>query len=313
MANIVAAPKVEAAMVKEQEADMRDTLAEIIATKLVELANSANVHGDGEDTMTASWGGDLMKTALKKFRSPEWRDQQNAASLKATAAEASKDGGCHLVHKVIKYDEQNQPLTEVETIVIAPERKEEVEQLPWAEWLEAVVTADFYDEFLARSVFQHALLWLHRHAHACNLATKSPIKTDRPYPIAMQRLRGCYVVVKAMEDIDRECLVIPVFVRRDFIRSHRGSKTVRWNMEVAGSVEWRDGPHDRDVKVLIHCQPERKLPAGTRLEDSDYDLSLDCHPFWHIRRSSCVTECNCDMVEVAIASETRKRLQPGKN
>ena len=65
-----------------------------IATKLIELVNSANIHGNGEDTITASWGGDLMKTALKKFRSPEWRDQQNAASLKATAAEASKDGGC---------------------------------------------------------------------------------------------------------------------------------------------------------------------------------------------------------------------------
>ena len=70
-------------------------------------------------------------------------------------------------------------------------------------------------------------------------------------------------------------------------------------------MQWKEtgaDPHDRDVKVLIHCQPERKLPAGTRLEDSDYDLSLDCHPFWHIRRSSCVTECNCDMVEVAIKS-----------
>ena len=73
-----------------------------------------------------------MKSALKKFQCPEWRDQQHAASLKATAAEASKGGGCPLVHKVIKYDEKNQPQTEVETIVIAPEIKE-VEQLPWAE------------------------------------------------------------------------------------------------------------------------------------------------------------------------------------
>ena len=34
-----------------------------------------------------------------------------------------------------------------------------------------------------------------------------------------------------------------------------------------------------------------------------YDQSLgSVHPFWNIRRSSCVTECNCDMVEVAITS-----------
>ena len=113
---------------------------------------------------------------------------------------------------MIRNDEHNQPQTDVARISIAPEI-EEVEQIPWAEWLKAVVTADFYDEFLARSVFQHALLWLHRHAHACNLATKSPITTDRPYPIAVQRTGGC-VVVKAMEDIDRECLVIRTGVRQ---------------------------------------------------------------------------------------------------
>ena len=155
--------------------------------------------------------------------------------------------------------------------------------------------------------FLYALQWLHRHAHAVNLATKSPIKTDRPYPIAMQRLKDCNVVVKAMEDIDRECLVIPVFYRRNFsfLIPRESSKTARWNLEVTGSVQWKEkgaGPHDRDVKVLIHCQPERLLPAGTRLEVSDYDLSMDCHPFCHIRRSSFVTECNCEIVEVAIKS-----------
>ena len=125
----------------------------------------------------------------------------------------------------------------------------------------------------------------------------------------MQRLKDCNVVVKAMEDIDRECLVIPVLYRRNFsfLIPRASSKTARWNLEVTGSVQWTETgarPHDRDrdVRVLIHLQPERKLPAGTRLKDLDYDLSMDCHPFWHIRRSSCVTECNCEIVEVAITS-----------
>ena len=37
--------------------------------------------------------------------------------------------------------------------------------------------------------------------------------------------------------------------------------------------------------------------------NTEFRGDTDCHPFWHIRRSSCVTECNCDMVEVAITTE----------
>ena len=140
MLKIVAAPKVEPAKVKEQEADMRDKLAEVIAIKLIELAKLADIRGKGEDIITASWGGDLMKTALNKCRSPEWRDQQNAASLKATkeatAAVESKDGRCPLVHKVIQYDEKNQPLAEIETIVIEPNEKKRLRRYPGRSGLE---------------------------------------------------------------------------------------------------------------------------------------------------------------------------------
>ena len=163
------------------------------------------------------------------------------------------------------------------------------------------------DEFLARTFFQNALLMLHRHALAVNLATKTPIKNNRPYPIEMKRLDKWTVLVNATEDIDRGCLVIPVFYRRGFgcLGPRAFSNDARWKREVTGRVQWKEtgvDPHDRDVEVLIHCQPERKLPAGTRLKDSDYDLSMDCHPFWHIHRSLCSCKGNCELVEVAIKS-----------
>ena len=305
IARIVKAPKVwQARMyrwkVKKQEDVMTVELAELVAIKLRELSKWADIYGEVDPIITASWGGVLMQTALQKFRSPRWRLKHGVESRKATAEEAFEYGCCAPVHTVIENDEHNQPQTDVARISI-PTELEEVYQIPWAERLKAYLKADLHDEFFAVTVFENAVQWLHRMALVVNLATKAAITTDRPYPIAMQRMGGC-VVVKALEDIDYGCLVIPVFVRRDFIRSYRDSKTVRWNMEVAGSVEWRDGPDDRDVKVLIHCQPERKLPAGTRLGDSDYDQSMACHPFWHIRRSSCVTECNCEIVEVAIKS-----------
>ncbi len=114
---------------KEQEADMRVKLAELIATKLLELAKWADIHGEADNIITASWGGDLMKTALQKFRSPRWRVKHGVESRKATAAEAFEYGCCNLVHTVIKNDEHNQPQTEVARISIAPEI-EEVEQIP---------------------------------------------------------------------------------------------------------------------------------------------------------------------------------------
>ena len=297
ISEIIAAPKVEPAKLKEQEADMRVKLAELIATKLLELAKWADIYDEAENIITASWGGDLMKTALQNFRSPRWRVEHGVFSFPiATAAQAAE------AIDVIRNYEHNQPQTEVARLPIAPEI-EEVEQIPWAGWLNALVSTDFYDEERARTIFQHALLWLHRRAHACNLATQSLIKTDRPYPIALQRLKDCNVVVKAMEDIDRECLVIPVIHRRHFSVLDARNRLRRCNLDVTGSVLWKEkgaGPHDRDVRVLVHCHPERKLPAGTRLRDIDYDLSMDCHPFCHIRRSSLVTECNCEIVDVVI-------------
>ena len=257
-----------------------------------------------------------MKTALQKFRSPRWRVKHGVKSLKATAAEASEYGCCALVHNVIKNDEDNQPQTDVARISIAPEI-EEVEQIPWAEWLKAYFTADLYDEFLARSAFEHALLWLHRHAHACNLATDSPIetdRTDRPYPIAMQKLKG-HTLVVAMDEINKGHLVIPVFCRRDssYLITRTSSKNGRSNMEVTGIDKWKetgDGTHDRLVEVCMYCQPERRQPAAKgRLKASDYDQSMDCHPFWHIRRSSCVTEFNCEMVWVAITTITSSSMK----
>ena len=57
MSRIVAAPKVEPAKLQEQEADMRDKLAEAVASKLLALVKASGIDGEGENIVTASWGG----------------------------------------------------------------------------------------------------------------------------------------------------------------------------------------------------------------------------------------------------------------
>ena len=97
---IIQAPKMVAEITKIQEAGMRNQLAELIAIKLIVLAKLADIDGEGEEAIAAPWGGDLMAAALEKFRSEEWRSQQQEASNKVKAAAANKDGGVALVPKV---------------------------------------------------------------------------------------------------------------------------------------------------------------------------------------------------------------------
>ena len=105
MSKIVAAPKVEPAKLQEQEAAMREKLAEAIASKLLALVKSAGIYGEGEDIVTASWAGALMTAALKKYHSKEWRAAQVGAGSKQTANGARQDGGKTLVPRVIGFDE----------------------------------------------------------------------------------------------------------------------------------------------------------------------------------------------------------------
>ena len=70
-----------------------------------------------------------------------------------------------------------------------------------------------------------------------------------------------------------------------------------------GSVSWTVGEQtgeDDEAKVTIpiYVQPEFKLP-NTIVKAENFDLKVDCHPFWHIRRSSVAGEFNCELHEVS--------------
>ena len=101
-----------------------------------------------------------------------------------------------------------------------------------------------------------------------------------------------------------------MFCKRDssYHVVQKGSKTTRSIQEVVGTVTWEEPPSEGErlyTEVEIACQPERKLPSNLdNLPASAYDQSTDCHPFWHIRRSDCVSEINCDIVWVEIKSNS---------
>ena len=273
-----------------------------IRDRLIELAKLANIEGDGEEVIAAEWGGSLMKAALEKFRSEEWRSKQQEANKKVKAEAASRDGGLSLVPKVIPYNDKNEPQADVETYVYTPERPR-TETIPWGPWLESVVAGAAGDEALGRHVFQHTCMWSHFHLATC--VAKS---MEFPYPITLQKLKG-NITALATEDISPGCLVIPVFCMRDSSYFTPASKACRDSEEVSGRVKWKqpvDESDVREVEVKIDCQPERRQPGDPSFRGDNW---TDCHPFWHIRRSNCVGEFNSAVVEVAIKVITSSPLK----
>ena len=153
--------------------------AEAIARKLIVLAELAEIEDnddEGREIINASWGGALMKKALEKFGSSEWRSQELERH------------------------------TVVETIVVPPVRLT-VEPIPWAEWHGSVVTDSFQDDSLARHVFQHACMWAHTNGSTCNLATGLPNGSGHRYPIALQKFKGT-IRALATNLITKGCLAI---------------------------------------------------------------------------------------------------------
>ena len=77
----------------------------------------------------------------------------------------------------------------------------------------------------------------------------------------------------------------------------------RSHKEVRGCVSWTPGEQtgeDDEAKVTIpiYVQPDFKLPT-TIVKAVNFDLKVDCHPFWHIRRSRVAGKFNCELHELS--------------
>ena len=80
------------------------------------------------------------------------------------------------------------------------------------------------------------------------------------------------------------------------------TSVTRAHREAKGSVSWVPGAQtcedEKDrVEVEIDVQPETKLPKCI-VNMEVFGLKLDCHPFWHIRRSCVAEDFNCELHEV---------------
>ena len=93
--------------------------------------------------------------------------------------------------------------------------------------------------------------------------------------------------------------------------------------EVVGKIKWKQPvlpaqeeeaesiEPARDVSLSCFCQPERRLPSGTKRSEV-CPRDKDWHPFWHIRRSHEAGTCNSAIVGLelkVITSSAMRELQ----
>ena len=178
-----------------------------------------------------------------------------------------------MVPKLIQFDNNNKPLSEMDTIVLEPkDANKQLVVIPWSDWLGASVTDEYLDEHKAKTVVHNAIMWTHSLAHGCNLVTDSPIatdKTDRPYPLSMQREGKGAITVVATTAIPKGHLAIPVFCRKEqsLVFHQEGVKSNRAGHELECTVKWEDTGRDgqpREVEKTIYCQPEKRMPPPER-------------------------------------------------
>ena len=167
-------------------------------------------------------------------------------------------------------------------------RKEETVYHPWENWLTFVVTETVEQQRSAKMAFRQACLCANVH-------------TDRTTHIALTSLGGVVSAV-ATEGIEVRGLIFPCFFRRATSLLCSSDTATRSHKEVKGCVYWTaggeaDGSRKPTVTIPLFVQPEVRHRVEQRKAERADQLE-DCHPFWHIQRSCCDGEYNCEVEDV---------------
>ena len=98
-----------------------------------------------------------VRAAIEKFHDPNWRQKYRATKeCDASAAKKQKTGAA-LTTKVLLWDDGKQK-NELQTIK-APLKRNQVDDVPWNDWMDSVLTETYTDETFAKHAFQQCCLW----------------------------------------------------------------------------------------------------------------------------------------------------------
>ena len=275
MAKIFAVPKTQdGKTVAQQESELRESIAELITQKLLELrGDGGSIRGRGVPDFFS---------ALPKETQLMHMVQERLVNLRGASASNTSVVTEELVPKPIEMDADGKPLTQHETTFA--QQPKAVETIPWSTWSEKQATHN--DISMAKMIAMLGVGWMHDNAF-----------TDST-PLALVR-KGSEIEAKATRTLEIGELMVPLFFKKQSSMHCVGdSGTVHPNA-VCVEVSWTTAASDleteagmegnREVKIPVHVQPELKLPAkGT--DGLQWSLTSAVHPYWFIKRSKDVDD-----------------------
>lgn len=271
IAKVFAVPKTaEGKTVQQQEAQLREECATLIANKLFDLVDSKASTADLATIHQIPSESNLMQMVQEQLAKSDFK--------RVTAASAKKEPVVTetLLPKVIQMDADGRPMSQHETMFA--KKKQEVETIPWVPWAEKQARRN--DNNMAKMVVMLAMGMLHDHA-------------TTPKPIALVR-KGGAIQALATQSIEAGELVVPLFFKKqnsmftadDGVTAHPKAVCATVSWAVTPTVEEKDaGIEGEGVKrVAVHVQPELKLPTKGD-KDLDWTSSDAVHPYWFIKRT----------------------------
>jgi len=262
---------------EEQEKQLQDDCAELMARKLVQLMPNAPIPHQPPN------GNSLLTAVLTKFGNPNALDPDKAQAQKSSTVVED------LVPRVIKLDHNGAPITSQE--VASPQNVLDVETIPYARWHSTQAKARMM-------------------SFAKNLAACSALilNQDVPnHPVAMIR-KGHKVIVKTTREIERGDLKVPFIFKKvenlvvvtadeQGLRLHPHSvpMEVSWPLTTAE----KDCGMEQDTHNFhVSAQPEFNLPkASPNNGPLEWSLIHSApHLFWGIKRQDRADELwNCEL------------------
>ena len=283
MSKVFAVPKSEdGKTVQQQQDELCEQCAAVIATKLLDLAGHPGFKGNIKAIPVLP--SKLMARVQENVSNPNFQPpEEKKKKQKSVVTEA-------LAPKVIAMDAEGRPLTQHETVVT--KKQVAVETIPWSTWAQKQTERN--DKHMAKLLLMLAMGELYDHA-------------TTSIPLALVR-KGSVIQALTTRAIEVGELVVPLFFKKQSSMVTAGEGVTVHPKAVCAVVSWAAPLSDAEkdagmegssgsVQVSVHVQPELKLPAKGD-NGLDWTTTDAVHPYWFIKRTEKNdTEANAHLIE----------------
>ena len=295
IAKIFAVPKnsSDGKDVNQQMEDLRESVAQFIAAKVIEI------RGSGGDFSSLPNNTDILKMAHELLASPE----ESVVTESQVAKEPKQQ---QLVPKVIEFDADGKPITQHQTVSVTATIPT-VETIPWSTWAEKKTATNANDR--AKTIALMSVDWMHKSMTSQNVI-----------PITLVR-KARVIEAKATRELATKELVVPLFFSKhssmqcqgdggNVLHPNTACVEVSWTTATTADEREKGLEGEEITRVQVYVQPELKLPDKSK-DGLAWKNDSAVHPYWFIPRSNGNDgEANADVVRQEVTVVLASSFKP---